>query len=480
MTLRVPSAEIVSTMTLRLGSSWRTRKMPAPPMPSRRFSTTFLCSSMNPWRKAISRATSEGTVNSANSAIANFSLWSRSARGALNTEAPCRSASDRSHVLATYSMSNGGSLRISTASNSKSGRSTVSCGRYQSSSFSARDSRTARVLTVPRLQKRSCCSHTKIVCPRAWAARIIATVVSLYALSSAGGSMMKRRTRLFALGDHEFDARAHLGVGQRRVARARGHGALALDDRLDKRVHSLLDARRPCGLVAQAGRSGDRLGVAGDAHLVVHGLAAGRGGLCVRSRLCIGRGLHRSGRRLRLLLYRLRSFGLRGLLWRGRLLEFAARLVRHVHHRARDLLVGERRIPALRRHGALALDHGGHHSLEALLDVRRPSLGIADPRRIRHAGLVAGCAGRLHDGFTRARTGRSSRRAELDAADGLDARGNRLGLQCVRIGGRAVHDELYQHDDRRDGNQERQQDDDDQLLRRLDERRVRVVLGHEG
>src|SRR5688572_23862721 len=47
-------------------------------------------------------------------------------------------------------------------------------------------------------------------------------------------------------------------------------------------------------------------------------------------------------------------------------------------------------------------------------------------------------------------------------------------------GGRAVHDELYQHDDRRDGNQERQQDDDDQLLRRLDERRVRVVLGHEG
>ncbi len=41
-------------------------------------------------------------------------------------------------------------------------------------------------------------------------------------------------------------------------------------------------------------------------------------------------------------------------------------------------------------------------------------------------------------------------------------------------------DQLHQHDDPDDGDQEGEQDDDDQLLRGLDERGVRVVLGHEG
>ena len=87
--------------------------------------------------------TREGTVQRENSAIANFSLWSRSARGALNTFAPCRSASDSSQVLDTYSMSNGGSLRISVAPKALSGSATVSCGRYQSSSLSVSEMRVA-------------------------------------------------------------------------------------------------------------------------------------------------------------------------------------------------------------------------------------------------------------------------------------------------------------------------------------------------
>src|SRR5688572_22579244 len=156
-------------------------------------------------------------------------------------------------------MSNGGSLRMSTASNSKSGRSAVSCGRYQSSSLSASERRTARALTVPLLQCKAVCSHTKTPCPRACAARIIATVVSLYALSSAGGSMMKRRTRLLALRDHEVDRGPDLGVGERRIARLGRHRALALDHRLHQRVRALLDARCPGRLVAKFRRARHRL-----------------------------------------------------------------------------------------------------------------------------------------------------------------------------------------------------------------------------
>src|SRR5918992_717919 len=162
-------------------------------------------------------------------------------------------------------MSKGGSLRMSTASNSKSGRSELSWGRYQSSSLSVSEKRIALACTVPLLHCNAVCSHTKIVCPRACAARIIATLVSLYALSSSGGSMMKRRIRLLALRDHELDRRPDLGVGERRVARLRRHGALALDDRLHQSVHALLDARPPRCLVARRRRAGDRLRMAGEA-----------------------------------------------------------------------------------------------------------------------------------------------------------------------------------------------------------------------
>src|SRR5438309_10904277 len=105
----------------------------------------------------------------------------------------------------------------------------------------------------------------KTLWPRACAARIIATVVSLYALSSSGGSMTKRRTRLLALRDHEIDRGADLLLGQRRVARLGRHRALALGHRLHQRVRALLDARRPCRLVAELGRAGHRLRVAGEA-----------------------------------------------------------------------------------------------------------------------------------------------------------------------------------------------------------------------
>src|SRR5882762_2876635 len=273
MTLRVPRAEMVSTMTLRFGSSCRTRKMPAPPMPSSRFTTVSRCSSMNSCSLGISRATTEGTVNLANSAIANFSLCSRSASGALNTRAPSRTAAERSQVLATYSRSNGGSLRISTAPNSASGLACDSCARYQSSSLSVSDSRVAPAATRFFAQRRLVCSQTCTPCPRAWAARIIATLVSLYALSESSGSMMKSRFRLLALGDHELDRGAHIVVGKRRVAALGRHRALALQRRLQQGIHAMHEVRRPRRLVAEFRRAGDAGRVAHHAGGVVYLLA---------------------------------------------------------------------------------------------------------------------------------------------------------------------------------------------------------------
>src|SRR5688572_6090535 len=81
ITLRVPREEMVSTIEFRLGSSCLTMKIPVPPMPSRRLSTVTLCSSTKACNSCMSRATREGTVQRENSAIANFSLWSRNARG---------------------------------------------------------------------------------------------------------------------------------------------------------------------------------------------------------------------------------------------------------------------------------------------------------------------------------------------------------------------------------------------------------------
>src|SRR5256884_7513667 len=271
MTLRVPSSEMVSTMTLRFGSSCRTRNTPAPPIPSSRFSTVSRCSSMNSCSLGISRATREATVNLANSAIANYSLSSRSACGALNTRAASRTAAERSQVLATYSRSNGGSLRISTAPNSASGLICDSCLRYQSSSLSVSDSRVAPAATRFFAQCRLACSQTCTPCPRAWAARIIATLESLYALSESSGSMMKSRSRLLALGfrgrrllepgsglvGHVHHRARHFLVGERRVAAARRHRADTLDGFANHLAQSFLDARRPGRLVAELRRAGD-------------------------------------------------------------------------------------------------------------------------------------------------------------------------------------------------------------------------------
>src|SRR2546427_591485 len=88
---------------------------------------------MNSWSCPASRVTSVGGENCGYFAIASFSLWSRIARGSLNTFAPSSCASSRSQVLATYSVSNGGSLRMSTTSNSSSGVSFGDAIRYQGS-----------------------------------------------------------------------------------------------------------------------------------------------------------------------------------------------------------------------------------------------------------------------------------------------------------------------------------------------------------
>src|SRR5258706_2960482 len=284
MTLRLPPCDMVSTMTLRFGSSMRTRKMFSPPITSRRFSTTSRSAAMKACRRAASRVTRVGAVKRANSAMASFSLWSRIASGALKTRAPSRTAAERSHVATTYSRSNGGSLRISTAAKLFSGRRSDSCLRYQSSSLSVSEMRVAAALTSPLCRRRFSTSQTQTAWPRACAARIIVTVVSLYALSDSGGSMTKSssRARLFALRDHEVDRGADLGVGKRRVAAFWRHRALALEHRLHERGQAGLDARRPCRLVAELRRAGDARGVARGADLVVYGLAVGRTGLLSR------------------------------------------------------------------------------------------------------------------------------------------------------------------------------------------------------
>src|SRR3954463_15800580 len=150
-------------------------------------------------------------------------------------------------------MSNGGSLRISTAPNALSGSTTVSCARYQSSSLSVSEMRVAWAITS-RFQKRLSCRAKKTACPRFCAARIIVTVVSLYALSESGGSTTNRiraarLLALFLLGSrrswfleagasgvrHEHHCARDLGVGERGVAALGRHRALALDGGLHHR-----------------------------------------------------------------------------------------------------------------------------------------------------------------------------------------------------------------------------------------------------
>src|SRR6185436_13079649 len=151
-----------------------------------------------------------------------------------------------------------------------SGRVAASCARYQSSSLSVSESRVARALTRFLSQQRCSCSQTQTAWPRACAARIIVIVVSLYALSVSGASMTKSscRARLLALllrrrgllelsarlVRHEDDRARELRVGERSVAAARRHRALALGRGLEHRLQPLLQARRPGCAVADLRR----------------------------------------------------------------------------------------------------------------------------------------------------------------------------------------------------------------------------------
>src|SRR5690242_17404554 len=464
---------MISTITLRFGSSLRTRKMFSPPITSRRFTTTSRCSSMKACSRSGSRDTSVGGANAGNSAIASFSLWSRMASGALKTRAPSRTAADKSHVLATYSRSKGGSLRISTPSNSASRRTLGSCSLYQSSSFAVTDRRRARVATCAFAQWISDTRQHQISWPRAWAARIIATLESLYALSDSSGSMTKRSGNLLGLRDHVLHRGTHLGVGQRCVAALGRHGVLALQRILDERVHALLDPGRPGRLVAELRRAGDAGRMAGRAGTVEHLLAVGCCGL---------RGSAGGGALLRWLPGWLGGRSLRGGgLRQGRSLELRTCLVGEECHCASDVVVAERGIAAFRRHGAFPLERGLHERLVALLDARRPGCLVADLGRAGDTRLMAGRAHRLHDFLAAAPAGSAAAaRAELDMRDRLQSCRDRIGRERAGIGVPFAGHELHDEHDADHRHEKGQQDHDDQLLRRLDERGMRVVRAHWG
>src|SRR5919198_1140715 len=254
------------------------------------------------------------------------------ASGALNTLAPSRTAAERTHVATTYSRSNGGSLRMSTASKLGSGRVSASCGRYQSSSLSVSETRVAVTAVLPR-HCRSLTSHSHTPCPRACAARIIVTDVSLYALSESGGSTMKRNclvARLLALRNHEVDGGAKLRVGERLVAAFGRHRAFAFQRRLQERIHAGLDAGRPGFLIADFWGAAYAGRVARHAHLVENCLAI----RCTGLLLLLRRRLRHCRRCCGDLLLWLRRLRLRG----RRLLEFCGRLIRHEDNRTRHLV----------------------------------------------------------------------------------------------------------------------------------------------
>src|SRR5438445_185090 len=78
------------------------------------------------------------------------------------------------------------------------------------------------------------CSAAQMAWPRACAARIIATLESLYALRDSSGSTMKRSAAaklencgLLGLRHHEIDRGADLGLSERRVAGLGRHRAQA-------------------------------------------------------------------------------------------------------------------------------------------------------------------------------------------------------------------------------------------------------------
>lgn len=84
----------------------------------------------------------------------------------------------------------------------------------------------------------------------------------------------------------------------------------------------------------------------------------------------------------------------------SRILEFSARRVGHVDHGPLDLRVAQRRIAALGRHLADALDGGPGQRLLPFLDQRRPGFDVAELGRAKHPGRMAGGADRGVDRLT--------------------------------------------------------------------------------
>ncbi len=74
MMVRRPYCVTVSMMTLRLGSSRRTRKIEVPPMPSSGFRITSPCSARNSRIGPSLRVATEGAMNCVKCAIPIFSL----------------------------------------------------------------------------------------------------------------------------------------------------------------------------------------------------------------------------------------------------------------------------------------------------------------------------------------------------------------------------------------------------------------------
>src|SRR5438552_18688539 len=110
---------------------------------------------------------------------------------------------------------------------------------------------------------------------------IIDPLDSLKAYKDSSVAMMKSRSRLLALGDHELDRGAHFAVGKRRVAALGRHRALAFQRRLQQAIRAVHEVRRPRRLVAELRRAGDAARVAGAARRLVDLLAVGllrRGG----------------------------------------------------------------------------------------------------------------------------------------------------------------------------------------------------------
>src|SRR5450830_646090 len=87
MMVRVPSSVSISTTEPRFMPSSLTRKMPAPPMPSRGLKMTSPCWAWKARRRVSLEVTRVGAVNCENWAIDSFSLWLRMAAGLLKMRA---------------------------------------------------------------------------------------------------------------------------------------------------------------------------------------------------------------------------------------------------------------------------------------------------------------------------------------------------------------------------------------------------------